>query len=308
MMEKKMLLGNEINLLDNSLDKVISYCIIPEGKFYERDFFGDKYKIGYNKSDLEKMLENYSKKVLHYDLIVNLGHSDNKVGNIEKIYFKDDVMPGLYMDFVLDEDGKDLIESGKYNFMSAEVYNNYLDVEGNDVGKVFAGAALTNYPRHKKVSKIKFSEVMDFFKELFDNEDKIEEGEKMDSKLTEEFAEVKKQNEELTVFIEKLKKEKEEYASKLSVLEGEKNKAVVEKWSAEMLLKGYLPANVEKFSGKLLNGKITFEEATEFISLTPTMSTEQIINESKFSERKTKLTEEEEGIKLAKEYKNGGVK
>lgn len=307
MMEKKMLLGSEINLLDNSLDKVISYCIIPEGKFYERDFFGDKYKIGYTKNDLDKMLENYNNKVLHYDLIINLGHSDNKVGNIDKVYYKDEGMPGLYIDFVLDKQGQELVDNGKYSFMSAEVYNHYLSADGNDVGKVFAGAALTNYPRHKKVSKIRFSEVMDFFKDLFENGEKIEEGDLMEAKLLEEFTELKRQKEQFALTIEKLQKENEEYSSKLNILEEEKKKVMIEKWSAEMLLKGFMPANVEKFCGKILKG-LSFEEATEFINLTPVMNTEQIINESTFSERKEKLTEEEEGIKLAKEYKNGGVK
>lgn len=139
---------------------MFEHCVLPEGKFSERGIFGTK-KTGYIKEDLEQMAKNYKEKRLHFEPILNIGHTDNKVGEVIDIQYKTVPICGLYVKMSLDTDGQNLLKNKKYKYLSGEVIHNHIDENGDDVGYVFHGVALTNHPRHKRMAKLYAEEVND---------------------------------------------------------------------------------------------------------------------------------------------------
>lgn len=304
-MEKLNLMETEIN--KDQENDAAEVCAIPEGKFVEQGFFGGKMDIGYTEKEIGQMVENFEAGRPHYSPFVNVGHSNDKVGDIESIYqVKEDgdKQKGLWVKFSLDKDGLKLKEEKKYNYVSAEVYDNYLDAEGKKHGKTFAGMALTNRPRHKKIQKNKFEELIDNIKnflsiEVVDNQEEANEDmnkkeyeEKLETYKEEFEAEIKKKEEEIKKYEEKLFKMK------------------VEAWKNEKFGEGYSPANISKFAEKLMNKGITFDVADEFIGMTDKVDTKQVTGTADFTEQNKKKKEDEldlekYGAEIAKKMTKG---
>lgn len=275
-MEKIVLMGQKIQKIDNF---TIKHCVIPEGKFWENDWFGQKKQIGYSKSEIEQMFENYSQNILHYELILNVSHSDEKIGAIKELFVEksDESQKGLWAIIELYEAGKELIENQKYAYLSPEIYENYITADGKEKKFVFAGVALTNHPRHKKMQKINFSEFKDFFEEYvrkffgIENLELDMEGEKMEKELLE----LKQKYSEVMSKTEEYSKKIVELEEKAKILINEKTVLALEAWKSEKFAEGYSPANIEYFVKLISDGKISIELAGEMISKTDKVSEKQ---------------------------------
>lgn len=256
---------------------VFEHCVLPEGKFYEKDFFGGSLKIGYTKENLLQMVDNFEKGRLHFDPIVCERHGGDKVGEVIGISYKDTDQPGLYAKMQLDEDGLSLMRKKKYKYMSAEVIHNHVDDEGKDLGFAFMGVALTNYPRHK------------FIRKLFSIKG---EGDVMVEQLPTPVSE----NFEL-----KYQELSQKYESVVSELEATKKMlfdSQLSSWKSEKLLQGFTPAPVEKFSK--FYGKMSVEELNELLGDAPKQD-----DMLKQVYQKEEFVHEEEGLaaKAIKDYK-----
>ncbi|RLG90042.1 MAG: hypothetical protein DRO16_02950 [Thermoprotei archaeon] len=137
---------------------------LPFGKFYYTSEDG-VVKIEITKELCEKMVENFKKGIPHYKLPVNINHDDykGKYGDVVDMEVRDD---GLWVKIELTEEGTKLVESKKFEYLSAEYTKSYIDKRtGQDVGPVFLGVALTNRPAHPEMKPIKLAERL---KDLFD--------------------------------------------------------------------------------------------------------------------------------------------
>lgn len=275
----------EIPIQENNVYEV---CAIPEGKFVEQSVFSGKRKIGYTDKDIKQMVENFQEGNPHYTPFVNTGHTNDKIGDIQEVYQVtniEDIQNGLWVKFSLDKDGLKLIQDKKYNYVSAEVYDNYLDAEGNEHGKVFAGMALTNRPRHKKIQKNKFEELIDGIKNFLSLEVVEEHEEETDDMNKEQF------EEKLTAMKEEYETKLKEKDEQIQKYEEEMFKMKVENWKSKKFSEGYAPANIDKFAEKLMDKGMSFEVADEFIGMTEKVDTDQVAGTAKFSEQ-TKETED----------------
>ncbi len=266
--------GNEIHV-----------CVIPEGKFFERGFFGEKRKIGYDRVAIEQMVANWQNKVLHYDPILNVSHNDDLCGEVQELsaIFDSEKQNGLWAKIVLDETGQNLLDKKKYRYLSPEIYHHFVDADGNDRGYVFAGVALTNYPRHKKIKKLMFSEVAEKLMEWFnatEDDDEIEvETMANDNAVLQELETMKQQ---------------------IARFKEQEHQLRVDKWIAETRSEGYTAATMERFAQLLKEQKIDFELAEELIKMTQKVSTEQVV--ASFSEEKHEIDLEEMGIEANKKF------
>lgn len=274
------------------------HCVVPLGKFYETDYFGKKRVIGYTEKELEEMYANWEQKTLHYEPILNVGHEDDKVGDIESLSLNlddDTKQKGLWAHIVMDDDGVDFTQKHKYRYLSPEIYTDYIDGEGNSHGKVFAGVALTNYPRHKMMEKLRFS--LDELKEML-NIDKGGESNKMVENFEEKYNEV-------VVEMNELKQKFSELEEKYSALLGEKHSAEVDAWKAKKLSDGFKPAVIESLSEKLVSEKIDFEMADEIIEMTEKVSTEQVSDAVKYTNEEKDISVEELGKLDNRKFERG---
>lgn len=297
-MDKLMLMGIKIpEQTENRLD----ICVLPEGKFFEKDWFGEKRKIGYTKEDIAQMVKNFEAGLPHYTPFVNIGHSNDSVAEVKSIYqVSDDTekQNGLWA-VVEDENAYEL--SKKHKYASAEIYEDYLEGEaGTEKGKVFAGFALTNRPRHKLIKKIQFEELVEKMKDIFGFEVEIEDNNKQEEDMT-----IKEYEEKMEAQRQDFEAKLAEKQKELEKFEAEVFESKVNVWKAEKSKDGYTPANIDKFAEKLQNKTITFEVAEEFIALTEKVVEEQIVGEATYAEKDEQLTPEEMGKQDAKLFEEG---
>ncbi len=269
---------------------ILEVCVIPEGKFIEKDWFGKKRQIGYDEASIKQMVGNWEKKILHYDPILNISHEDKICGEVQELFaiFDDEVkQEGLWAKIKLNETGQDLLDKQMYRYISPEIYHGYLDADGNDHGYVFAGVALTNYPRHKRIKKLNFSELAQWMFEKFvggeDTEIEVET-------MAEERVDVEK--------FESMQKEIEQYKLQEQQLR-------VDKWVAEMKPEGYTPAVLNRFHALLVDGKMDFELATELIKMTEKVATEQVV--ANFTKEVHEVSLEELGRMENSKFTENGV-
>lgn len=129
--------------------------LLPLGSFYNA-MYGE---IEITEEMIRKMEENFRAGIPHYRLPLNIEHEDTegKVGNIEAVEARED---GLWVKVVLTEEGVKLVKDKRFEYLSAEYVEDYVDPKtGNHVGPVLVGAALTNRPAHPKMEPISLSEV-----------------------------------------------------------------------------------------------------------------------------------------------------
>lgn len=297
-MDKLMLMGIKI---PEQTENRLEVCVLPEGKFFEKDWFGEKRKIGYTKEDIAQMVKNFEAGLPHYTPFVNIGHSNDSIAEVKKIYQVSDETEkqnGLWA-VVEDENAYELTK--KYRYASVEVYDNYLEGEGGeDKGKVFAGFALTNRPRHKLIKKIQFEELVEKMKDIFGFEVEIEDNNKQEEDMTiKEYEEkMEAQRQEFEAKLTEKQKELDEY-------EAEVFASKVAVWKAEKSKEGYTPANIDKFAEKITNKTVTFEVAEEFIALTEKVLEGQIVGEATFTDKEEELSAEEMGRRDAKLFEEG---
>lgn len=281
----------------------IEVCVLPEGKFSEKDWFGDERLVGYTKKDIAEMVNNFRKGLPHYSPFLNIGHTNEKLTEVKAVYQvsdDSDKQNGLWAVMEVDEDIYKTAK--KYGYVSGEVYDDYLDADGESHGKVFAGLALTNRPRHKRIQKNKFEELIDKMRNVFS--------------LVEDYPENKPEGweEDMTnkEFEEKIEAQKKEFETQLSEKQKELEKLQTELytgkvniWKAEKAKEGYTPANINKFADKLTNSVISFEVANEFIAMTEKVEEEQIVGSAKFTEDEKKESLEDMGRNDAKKMAEG---
>ncbi len=258
---------------------LLEVCVIPEGKFFEKDWFGKKRQIGYDKSAIQQMVENWEKKILHYDPILNISHDDELVGEVQSlfaIFDSEDKQNGLWAKIQLNEMGQNLLDKHQYRYLSPEIYHGYLDADGNDKGYVFAGVALTNYPRHKRMKKLSFSELFEKLMRWEGNEIELE-GEIMSENSTVD-------NKELLAELEQTKE-------LLNKFQEERRQLQIDKWVAEMKPEGYTPAAIDRFTALLSEGKVDFDLATELIQMTQKVELGQTVASFKKVEHEVDLEE-----------------
>ncbi len=240
---------------------VFEHCVLPEGKFIERGLF-DKKEIGYDRQALVQMADNFKTGKLHFMPILNTNHTDNKVGEIVDLYYKEEGQKGLYAKIELDEDGQELLRKKKFRYLSSEIIHEHLDEKGQSVGYVFHGLALTNRPRHKRITKLySYSEVNEMDEQKFQDE-----------------------NLALHAEVEKLSERLNAFQAELSV-----TKALL--WQKNKLLEGHAPALVEKFVK--MYGKISEEELDSLIGghVSETKLEEQVYQKEEYVQKEKTLQE-----------------
>lgn len=148
-------------LFEEEGKRLLVHNLLPLGKFYH-SLYG---KVVITEELVKQLEENFKKGFPHYEIPLNLRHNDNfgKYGVIVDVFAKlgDDVPDedkGLWIKAELSEEGYELIKNGKFTYLSAEIHTEYHDVDGNVVGPVLVGAALTNRPAHTGMAKISLSE------------------------------------------------------------------------------------------------------------------------------------------------------
>ena len=154
---ERMKLGGENMIRITELSeakKEFWHNILPLGEFYDPRYG----KIQITKELIQQLAENFKKGIPHYKPPVNISHNDlvGKYGDIVDVEARED---GLWAKIVLTDEGAELVQKKKFEYLSAEFTEHYTDKEtGEDVGAVLVGVALTNRPAHPKMQPIKLSE------------------------------------------------------------------------------------------------------------------------------------------------------
>jgi len=249
------------------------------------------------------MVENFEKGLPHYTPFLNIGHTNDKLTEVKKVYQvvdESEKQNGLWAVMEVDDDSYETTK--KYGYVSGEVYDDYLDADGERHGKVFAGLALTNRPRHKRIQKNKFEMLVDKMREVFSLSEEpqnteIEEEEEMTNAEFEE-----RMNEKVKEFEAKLAEKENE----LEKVRAELYTGKVNVWKAQKAEQGYTPGNIGKFAEKLLNQVVDFEVADEFIALTEKVDTNQVVGSMNYTEKKDDKSPEELGAEDARKFSEEG--
>lgn len=263
---------NEFEANDEGIREV-ELCVVPEGKFAEKGWLKKTTYVGYNADDIENMVTKFDEGHPHYAPFMNEHHGNKAIVEVQSVFQEkgnsSGKQNGLYAKLSVNQEQYDLMKS--YGYVSPEVYEDYIDADDNSHGKVFAGFALTDRPRHKRIRKNNF--------ELFYN---FETNEEEDMNLQEFEAEKARITAEVEAKYEAQLKEKED---KIAEYELKLFTEKVSSWKNAKLGESYMPANVEKYAEKLLSGAINFEVADEFIAMTEKVETEQVYEQS-FADKK----------------------
>lgn len=140
------------------IGREIWHNVLPLGEFHDPRY--GKVKI--TKEMIQEMVENFKKGIPHYEPPINLSHKDElgAYGKVADLEARED---GLWAKLVLTDEGMEMLQEGKFRYVSAEFAEDYTDKKtGKSVGYVFLGVALTNRPAHPGVEPIRF---MDRIKE-----------------------------------------------------------------------------------------------------------------------------------------------
>lgn len=133
---------------------------LPLGKFFH-NVYGE---IEITADIIKRMEKNFENGLPHYKPPVTIGHKDDmgSFGFVDEVEARED---GLWVHLVLNEEGTKLLENEKFNYLSAEFVEDYVDPKtGERVGAVFLGVALTNRPAHPYMEKLKFTEAFENIK------------------------------------------------------------------------------------------------------------------------------------------------
>ncbi len=134
---------------------------LPIGKFHH-NLYGE---IEITEDMVKQMAKNFKANIPHYKPPVNISHNDEKgaYGYVDEVEARED---GLWVHLVLTEEGAKLLEEQKFNYLSAEFTENYVDPKtGKNVGAVFLGVALTNRPAHPYMQPLKFGDIIGALKQ-----------------------------------------------------------------------------------------------------------------------------------------------
>ena len=286
--------------IPKAIKNKIEVCVLPEGKFSEANWFGDEKQIGYTKEDVAEMVTNFENDLPHYTPFLNIGHTNEKVAEVKSVYqIADDTTKQNGLWAVMEVNEEAYATSKEYGYVSGEVYDNYLDADGERHGKVFAGLALTNRPRHKRMQKNKFEIIVEKMRDFFvlAEESIPEDGEEEMTNTEFEAKMAEKANE----FDAKLAEKQKE----LERLETEVFSGKVDVWKAQKIKEGYTPANVDKFAEKITAKTISFEVANDFITMSEKVNEAQVVGIVQYAESDER-SPEELGAEDAKAFSMGG--
>lgn len=269
-----------IEMADYNLEEnKFKHLVMPFDKFYDPRYG----ELEFTEEMAKKILENFESGYPSYDPPLNIEHAKEhgRVGKVVGLEMRED---GLYAEFELTEDGKQMLAKERFGYLSPEIILDYVDkVKSSEdnvvtVGPVLVGVALTNTPAQPMMIDINFAkEVMEKYamneeeecKPCEEKQEKQEE-KKMAEKKEEKVAEKKEEltlaeaNAKITALTEEakiLKEENEKLVQKLKEAEEQLKKNTLESWKTEWKAKGLANATINRILS-ILNNK-EYDEMVE---------------------------------------------
>lgn len=228
----------EIFQLDDKGNSEIQ--IMKTGEFIHPKY--GKFKI--SEEDLSLFIKNFTEKVRGVDIAVDVEHEPElgAVGWIKKVYKKG--KDALYALVEWTKEGLDLVQNGKFRYISPDFNFVWMDEFGKKIKNVLNGVALTNRPFFKNMEPVILSERFkdEVFKnittEVQDIKITVEGGEKKMGELAEKIKNIIEteniSDEDIIAKVSELVGKKEEAegvtASEFSALKAtvESQKAIIE--------------------------------------------------------------------------------